>query len=393
MPRRLLCAVLVGRASLVSVIVLSALSLAPLLWGAGPAQAVSADWVISASPTTLVAGQPNTVSITVTAGGQQIGRIELMIPGEDLVVGATVISVPAGGWSAAPIQGGSPTVVAFMASSGSLKLADGETGVFSISVVPSEPGQESWAVDAYETITSSSQSIGPPTAPLPMFTIQQGATESPTPTLTPTPTPTPTPTAAPSTSPTPTATASPTAATTPTATPVPKATLASTPGLTPSPAPAVATPRASNTSGPVRSLGPAPTAQPVPTQPLDPTPTSAASFSAPNATPATASPSPLVAAVTRGGIESPPEGGSGLPPSGAFHVSGPAGGGTVGAFASFGPVTLFEAFRWLVPSFVLGVPGFLVIVVVLAQLVGGGAFLPITRRVLGPVSRRQRRRA
>lgn len=40
-------------------------------------------------------------------------------------------------------------------------------------------------------------------------------------------------------------------------------------------------------------------------------------------------------------------------------------------------------FGWLIPAFFLGVPGLLLIVVVSAQVLGGGAFVPITSRVLG----------
>jgi hypothetical protein len=52
------------------------------------------------------------------------------------------------------------------------------------------------------------------------------------------------------------------------------------------------------------------------------------------------------------------------------------------------------AFQWLVPAFALSVPGLLLILVVLAQLVGGGLFLPVSRRALagdGVAHRRGRR--
>jgi hypothetical protein len=50
-------------------------------------------------------------------------------------------------------------------------------------------------------------------------------------------------------------------------------------------------------------------------------------------------------------------------------------------------------FDWAVPSLVLSVPGLLLIVAVLAQVVGGAIWLPFVRRSLGSfgVGRRRRR--
>jgi hypothetical protein len=47
---------------------------------------------------------------------------------------------------------------------------------------------------------------------------------------------------------------------------------------------------------------------------------------------------------------------------------------------------------WTVPAVAMGVPGLLVLVVVLVQLAGGAAWVPVTRRALGSLGVRRRRR-
>jgi hypothetical protein len=69
-----------------------------------------------------------------------------------------------------------------------------------------------------------------------------------------------------------------------------------------------------------------------------------------------------------------------------------------GAIGDFGDVGLaaaslggFGMFLWAVPSLVLSVPGVLVVVVILAQAVGGFAWLPHVRRKIGGFGLGQRR--
>jgi hypothetical protein len=50
---------------------------------------------------------------------------------------------------------------------------------------------------------------------------------------------------------------------------------------------------------------------------------------------------------------------------------------------------LGDSYAWFVPAFVSGVPGVLLIVIVLLQLVGGGVWAPAVRRLRGDPSRRQ----
>ena len=47
---------------------------------------------------------------------------------------------------------------------------------------------------------------------------------------------------------------------------------------------------------------------------------------------------------------------------------------------------------WTVPAVAMGVPGLLVLVVVLVQLAGGAAWVPVTRRALGSLGVRRRKR-
>ena len=49
--------------------------------------------------------------------------------------------------------------------------------------------------------------------------------------------------------------------------------------------------------------------------------------------------------------------------------------------------------EWGVPAFVMGVPGLLLILVVLAQTLGGSAWLPLVRRRIGAFGVRDRRRS
>jgi hypothetical protein len=45
----------------------------------------------------------------------------------------------------------------------------------------------------------------------------------------------------------------------------------------------------------------------------------------------------------------------------------------------------FEGFSWQIPALALSVPGLLVVIVVLLQVLGGLAWLPLVRRRLGGV--------
>ncbi|HEX7543386.1 MAG TPA: hypothetical protein VF361_01115, partial [Candidatus Limnocylindrales bacterium] len=66
---------------------------------------------------------------------------------------------------------------------------------------------------------------------------------------------------------------------------------------------------------------------------------------------------------------------------GGFTIPG-SGGEITGTFASLGPLSWGDIFRWFVPTFAIGLPGLLLILAVLIQLFGGGIFVPIVRTAL-----------
>jgi hypothetical protein len=76
-----------------------------------------------------------------------------------------------------------------------------------------------------------------------------------------------------------------------------------------------------------------------------------------------------------------------------FAIGSTAGGGPNSPNVSFGSLgPLAFSFEWLIPSLVVSVPGFLVVVVIGIQLLVGAAWLPLVRRDLGDFGLRFRRR-
>ncbi len=200
-------------------------------------------------------------------------------------------------------------------------------------------------------------------------------TVRPRPTPTPTPKPTPTPTPTPTPAPTPTPTPTPTPAPTPTPTPkpivvlptlpLPTVTIPSLPTPTPTPPP----PSAEPTRSPAAIVGPTAAPTPVPDSSSNAPQRPGSSESDPAAVAA-------VAATTGGNGPPPPPGLSVAPPE---LADGPSGVGPV-AFGPFGTVGL--GIEWVVPTALLTVPGFLLLVIGLAQIFGGLVWLPVVRRWL-----------
>jgi hypothetical protein len=94
-----------------------------------------------------------------------------------------------------------------------------------------------------------------------------------------------------------------------------------------------------------------------------------------------ASPSPMVAAPAPS-------------PSGdAFAIGGTSDGGFSGPSVSFGSLGPLDfAFDWLIPGFIVTLPGLLVVLAVLAQVLVGTGWLPLVRREIGDFGVRRRRR-
>jgi hypothetical protein len=93
------------------------------------------------------------------------------------------------------------------------------------------------------------------------------------------------------------------------------------------------------------------------------------------------SPSPVPAAVAPGTS----------PTAGPMAVGGTSGDGPSDAGVSFGTMGPLDfAFEWVVPGFVLSLPGIILIVAVLAQALIGAVWLPVSRRELGDFGLRRR---
>jgi hypothetical protein len=207
---------------------------------------------------------------------------------------------------------------------------------------------------------------------------------APTPTPTPRPTPTPTPDPTPKPTPTPTPTPRPTPAPTPTSTPTPTPTL-SLPSL---PIPTSVLPTLPIVIVPSPTPTPSPAATAAPPLPT-PTPTPAdrpGRTARPDPSPSS-SDQPIAVGVATGG---------GGPSAGGPSAAGPdltllvplvpqpeAAPISLGGFGDAG-----LGIEWVVPTVLVTVPGFLLIVIGLAQLFGGFLWLPLARRWLRGDGRR-----
>jgi len=200
---------------------------------------------------------------------------------------------------------------------------------------------------------------------------------------------------------------------TPTPAPTPRPTPAPTPRPTPTPLPSLVPPLPTI----VPTLPPLPTVPPLPTIFPGPTPTptpppSAGSTPSPTPTGPSSSATPTIDPTGSGASPSPSTaGGTG---SGGNPIAGPgtgAGGASTGPAAADGRtfelgtqgsgplISLVDAgfvglgdLEWAVPALALSVPGFLLIIAVLAQVTAGAFWLPFVRRWLGGFGVAKRRR-
>jgi Bacterial Ig domain len=208
------------------------------------------------------------------------------------------------------------------------------------------------------------------------------------PAATPAPTPRPTPVPTPRSTPVPTARPTPAASLPIPSLPLPSLPLPSLP-LPSLPRPSL--PGPSPTAG--ASATPRPDVTPTPTVPASP---SVSPGSPPPG--GSTSPAPTPSAATGGGSV---DATGGTPPGpGTTTGSGPANrrltvpGAEGTAPLSVGGLSIgLAGFTWLVPAFALSVPGLLLVLIVLAQLVGGGLFVPVARRALAGIGLRERRPA
>jgi hypothetical protein len=191
----------------------------------------------------------------------------------------------------------------------------------------------------------------------------------------PTPTPTPTPTPAPTPTPTPAPTPTPTPAPTPIL-PLPSITLPPLPSILP-------------TLPPVPVPTRLPTATPAPTPPPSAEPSRSPDLEGP--TPGPSSPPSTGPGVVTPGA-TPPGTGSGTGAAGPPFSVGDPGSAAIDPLGNIDLVGL-GLIEWAVPSVILGVPGLLVVIAVLAQMSGALLWLPVARRWLGGFGLRRRRQA
>jgi hypothetical protein len=345
--------------------------------GSAPTSAATlSPFTVSATPLTLTEGQATDVQLTVSAatgpGAAPIGCIVVTIPSGFSVLAASVVSVPVPGtWSATISGSGSSTLVTFATTNDPDRLqtkAGQNTGVFDIRVVATSSPLAAWTVAAYQKFTSSSPSSGLPLLPLQPFVIVPAATPSPSPTPVPTATPRPTPPPSP----------------TPPVSPTPAPTPSPSSGLTPPPAsgppPSGAATAQPSTSAGGAATSPAPGASPSPSDSAGPGTVQAAG-PAPSSGPGQA-----ITFLGQGAGTGP----AAAPPR-RFAVPDLASGQAV-PFDGLGLAGTLSLFLWLVPGLSLSLPGLLILVVIAAQALGAGSFVPLTWRVLGGFGWRRRGR-
>jgi hypothetical protein len=355
-PRRLGSAVL----SLVTAVAATVLVLGVV----APGVLAAALWSATRSPS-VVADPSTTVKVTVTNLGTSgasdaIGCVKISVPSDVSVLSENISDISSGRAWTASSAGTDPTVVTAHAVTNGDWLRGGDPPEWveiAVRAAPAAAGATQWTVQAFRT-----KNCTLPSADVIKLGLSVTVAPPPTPTPTPKPTPTPTPTPTPKSTPTP----RPTPTLPPVATPTPR--------LTPTPPGTI----------------PAPGATPAPTH-AGPTP-SAGDSTTPSITPS-ASPAATSTVTSGSGGIGGGSGGSGGSGSGApggprvtgqpdtFTVGGTGAGGVSTTIRNLGPIAM--GVEWGVPGVILGVPGLLLIVVILAQSLGGFAWLPVVRRKFG----------
>ena len=341
------------RAAVAAVVAAALAALMALLTTSLTAAAVlPTAWTITATPLTLTQGQASDVTLTVTGGTDRIRCLLVSVPADYEVLDASVVSVPPGETWNAHASGGGPTSVTFSLGSGGGGIQLLQVADFRVQVMPMTTAGTAWTATAHSGKScTSSPDDGPPLLPLLPFVIIPGPTPTPTSTATVPPTPTPTPTSTATAPPTPTPTVSPTPD--PTATPTPRPT-------------------------PTGARSPSPTSSPS----ADPHPRSVpvrdrhgVGLAGRHGVPQ------WVAAARRraGRSRLRVEWRRILVGPGSFGRRPACGDGgrtvDVGSTDALG-------YAWLVPGALLGLPGLLLFVIIGAQAVLAGAFVPLTGRAL-----------
>jgi hypothetical protein len=325
-----------GRVAAVAVLAVLFLGSLP-----GFADAKVLSWSATADRSSVVAGVPTVVNLTIAApflNQTRINCVVVHIPSV-YVVGSHGYTDSRGAGFQWTVTEAGGTLIA-RTSNNNNGLWSSSSLVLHITVTGQTAGTANWSATAYDRNDCDHNPSWAPAIPMKIT----GSTPTPTPKPTPTPRPTSTPTRPP----------------------------------TPAPTPA-ATPRP--TAPPLSATGPSPS-------PSD-----------------SGLPSPSVAppgdggALPPGGL--PPAapgsgaGGTGSGPGGPTGLTVPqAGSGTTLNVSVAGFGSGLGAFAWTVPGFLLGLPGVIVLLMILGgQMAGATLFVPLSRRIFGNSKRKRRGRS
>ncbi len=308
-------------AALTVAAVLAGLLVTVPLWSAAGA---TGGWTLTASPTSVSLGVPTDIALTATniKGGATVGCVEVQPTPEWTVNSVRIDSVTSGlHWTANAVSAGTNLVIVHAVTEADvLKLDKTDRVVFTINATGTAIGTYIWPASSRDHADCSA---GIDAASLSMSVV--GTAPVPTP-------PTPFPVASPS------ATASSGATEAPSAKPTTHATSGPsvTPALSPPTSPSASQP--DTTQSPSGAVTPHPAASSSPSPSDDP-------FVVPGA--------------------------------------GNEGGGGDGFSVDPGSMWFGNGVVWIVPGIALTVPGLLLVLIVIAQALGGAIWLPLARRRIG----------
>jgi hypothetical protein len=310
-------------------------------------------WSISADRSSVVAGVPTVVNLTVSAplvNQTRINCVVVHIPWVYTVGSLGYTDSRGAGYPWTVTEwGGNVTARDFNDNKGLGGLLTPGSLVLHITVTGQAAGPANWSATAYDRNDCDHNPSSAPAIPMKITSSAPSPTPTPTPTPRPTPTPTPRPTSTPTRRPTP----------------------------APTPAPTSRPP-----APPSSATGPSPS----PSDSGLPSPSASAAASGDGGALLPSSPPSTSPGSGAAGTGSGPGGSSGL------SVPQAGSGSTLNlSLAGFG--SGLGAFAWTVPGFLLGLPGLVVLLILGGQMAGAALFLPVTRRIFGDSKKKRQGRS
>ena len=347
-------------------------------------------WSLTAKPLTMPPETETDVRLrlTDTAAEFDIACLRLSIPDPMQVRDTRVTATSVDGEWDINASGSDPTQVEVFDKDGNASLENSDWVEFVIAVRPRGTGASAWTGDVFDDPDCEGPTLLPDVVL--QFVVELPATGRPFITATPTPQLTlPTPTIRP--------------------TPVPTLPATATPTLPPTAIPTLATAIPTGPPTPLPTLPPnqTPTPRPTPTETSSATPAPTPTF-ADDATPTPLPSSPVQTPPDDGDASppvdpTPPAPGAFPPPDSGTPPDSADGGGALGSSddaplpaADYQlPDSLYDAgdtfvgfddpsATWIIPALVTGVPGLLVILLVVGHVALGLSWLPGVGRLLGP---------